>query len=92
MVRTITFLIFLAIFKTYNGLLVVGPETNIVIEPFEHPIVYRNKLIHAIVPIPERTKPQGRTISNHKICGKTPKGGEISNHKICGKTPKGGEI
>ena len=85
MVKATSFLIFLALLKATNGLLILGPETNIVIEPFEHPIVYRNKLIHAIVPIPERTTPKGRTISNHKICGKTPKGRTISNHKGCDK-------
>jgi hypothetical protein len=70
MARTTSLLIFLALLKATNGLLILGPETNIVIEPFEHPIVYRNKLIHAIVPIPERTTPQGREISNHRGCDK----------------------
>ena len=40
-----------------SSVFIVQPSTNVVVEPFEEPIVHNDKLIHAIVPVPEGFNP-----------------------------------
>ncbi len=42
--------------KFIDSLLIINSNSNIVVEPFLRPIIFKDKVIHAIVPVPKHTR------------------------------------
>jgi hypothetical protein len=39
-----------------DAFLIINSNSNIVVEPFARPIIFNDKVIHAVVPVPKNTK------------------------------------